>query len=64
MKSNRLAAIDIGTNTIRSIVVEANPGGGFRVLDDEKYWRDLCCQQQAICQCPDDQILLLLGRKV
>ena len=36
MKSKRLAAIDIGTNTIRSIVVEAHPGGGFRVLDDEK----------------------------
>lgn len=36
MKSQRLAAIDIGTNTIRSIVVEAHPGGGFRVLDDEK----------------------------
>lgn len=36
MKNKRLAAIDIGTNTIRSIVVEANPGGGFRVLDDEK----------------------------
>ena len=32
----RLAAIDIGTNSIRSIVVEANPDGTFRVLDDEK----------------------------
>ena len=36
MKSNRLAAIDIGTNSIRSIVVEADPSGTFRVLDDEK----------------------------
>jgi exopolyphosphatase/guanosine-5'-triphosphate,3'-diphosphate pyrophosphatase len=33
---NRLAAIDIGTNSIRSIVVEADSSGKFRVLDDEK----------------------------
>lgn len=32
----RLAAIDIGTNSIRCIVVEADPQGDFRVLDDEK----------------------------
>lgn len=32
----RLAAIDVGTNSIRCIVVEAGPGGDFRVLDDEK----------------------------
>jgi exopolyphosphatase/guanosine-5'-triphosphate,3'-diphosphate pyrophosphatase len=32
----RLAAIDIGTNSIRCINVEADPLGGFRVLDDEK----------------------------
>ena len=32
----RLAAIDIGTNSIRSIVVEVDPQGNFRVLDDEK----------------------------
>jgi exopolyphosphatase/guanosine-5'-triphosphate,3'-diphosphate pyrophosphatase len=36
VKNQRLAAIDIGTNSIRSIVVEANPDGGFRILDDEK----------------------------
>lgn len=36
MSSKRLAAIDIGTNSIRSIVVEADLNGGFRVLDDEK----------------------------
>ncbi|MDZ4185176.1 MAG: Ppx/GppA phosphatase family protein [Desulfuromonadales bacterium] len=36
MKSKRLAAIDIGTNSIRSIVVEADGGGSFRILDDEK----------------------------
>ncbi len=32
----RLAAIDIGTNSIRCIVVETDDQGGFRVLDDEK----------------------------
>lgn len=36
MTINRLAAIDIGTNSIRSIVVEAENSGKFRVLDDEK----------------------------
>jgi len=33
---DRLAAIDIGTNSIRCIVVEADKAGKFRVLDDEK----------------------------
>lgn len=32
----RLAAIDIGTNSIRCIVVEADNQGNFRILDDEK----------------------------
>ncbi|MRR59077.1 MAG: Ppx/GppA family phosphatase [Deltaproteobacteria bacterium] len=32
----RLAAIDIGTNSIRCIVVEVVDGDKFRVLDDEK----------------------------
>lgn len=36
MNINRLAAIDIGTNSIRSIVVEVKPNGDFRILDDEK----------------------------
>ncbi|NVN99670.1 MAG: Ppx/GppA family phosphatase [Geobacteraceae bacterium] len=36
MKHPRLAAIDIGTNSIRSIVVEVERSGKFRVLDDEK----------------------------
>lgn len=36
MTRNRLAAIDIGTNSIRCIVVEVPGGGTFRVLDDEK----------------------------
>jgi len=34
--NTRLAAIDIGTNSIRCIVVEADAQGNFRVLDDEK----------------------------
>lgn len=33
--AGRLAAIDVGTNTIRCIVAEA-AGGDFRVLDDER----------------------------
>ena len=36
VKSNRLAAIDIGTNSIRCIVVEVAPNGKFKILDDEK----------------------------
>ncbi|GFE57921.1 Ppx/GppA phosphatase family protein [Geobacter sp. AOG1] len=36
MRGNRLAAIDIGTNSIRSIVVEVGTTGTFRILDDEK----------------------------
>ncbi len=34
--NTRLSAIDIGTNSIRCIIVEADPQGSFRVLDDEK----------------------------
>jgi exopolyphosphatase / guanosine-5'-triphosphate,3'-diphosphate pyrophosphatase len=36
MKRPRLAAIDIGTNSIRCIVVEMDKQGTCRVLDDEK----------------------------
>jgi exopolyphosphatase/guanosine-5'-triphosphate,3'-diphosphate pyrophosphatase len=36
MKSRRFAAIDIGTNSIRSIIVEVTGKNNFRVLDDEK----------------------------
>jgi exopolyphosphatase/guanosine-5'-triphosphate,3'-diphosphate pyrophosphatase len=35
-KNKRLAAIDIGSNSIRCIVVEVRDDGKFRVLDDEK----------------------------
>lgn len=33
---HRLAAIDVGTNSIRLIVVEASPDGSYRLIDDEK----------------------------
>ncbi|QWV99439.1 Ppx/GppA family phosphatase [Geomonas nitrogeniifigens] len=36
MKQNRLAAIDIGTNSIRSIIVETAESGKYKILDDEK----------------------------
>jgi exopolyphosphatase/guanosine-5'-triphosphate,3'-diphosphate pyrophosphatase len=36
VKRNRLAAIDLGTNSVRCIVVEVDKLGKFRVLDDEK----------------------------
>ena len=36
MKINRLAAIDLGSNSVRCIVVEVDRPGKFRVLDDEK----------------------------
>lgn len=32
----RLAAIDVGTNSLRLIVVEAMPDGSYRLIDDEK----------------------------
>ena len=36
MNTQRLAAMDIGTNSIRCIVVEVDHKGGYKVLDDEK----------------------------
>ncbi|UFS70519.1 Ppx/GppA family phosphatase [Geomonas sp. RF6] len=35
-KTRRIAAIDIGTNSIRSIVVQVAPEGTYRILDDER----------------------------
>ncbi len=35
-KLRRLAAIDVGTNSIRLVVAEAERTGSYRVLDDEK----------------------------
>lgn len=34
--SRRLAAIDIGSNSIRLMIAEATPDGNYRILDDEK----------------------------
>lgn len=36
MRGKRLAAIDIGTNSMRCIVVEVCDQAGYRILDDEK----------------------------
>lgn len=36
MKKPRIAAIDIGTNSIRCIIAEVAKEGKFRILDDEK----------------------------
>ena len=36
MTQNRLAAIDIGTNSIRSIVIQFDAAGEYKILDDEK----------------------------
>lgn len=36
MEAKRLAAIDIGTNSVRSLIVEVDDTRNFRVLDDEK----------------------------
>jgi exopolyphosphatase/guanosine-5'-triphosphate,3'-diphosphate pyrophosphatase len=36
MKKSRIAAIDIGTNSIRCIIAEASTNGKFKILDDEK----------------------------
>lgn len=35
-QADRLAAIDVGTNSLRLIVVEVVGDGGYRILDDEK----------------------------
>jgi exopolyphosphatase / guanosine-5'-triphosphate,3'-diphosphate pyrophosphatase len=36
MKKSRIAAIDIGSNSIRCIIAEASDDGKFKILDDEK----------------------------
>ena len=36
MKKPRIAAIDIGSNSIRCIIAEASNDGKFRIMDDEK----------------------------
>lgn len=35
-RPRRLAAIDVGTNSLRLIVVEAHPDGSYKLIDDEK----------------------------
>src|SRR3989442_11704013 len=36
MRRTLLGVVDIGSNTIRSLIVEAHPDGAFRTLDDER----------------------------
>ena len=36
MRNSLFGVIDIGSNTIRSLIVETLPGGTYRVLDDER----------------------------
>jgi exopolyphosphatase/guanosine-5'-triphosphate,3'-diphosphate pyrophosphatase len=36
MRRNSLGVIDIGSNTIRSLIVDVLPGGSYRVRDDER----------------------------
>lgn len=36
LQPERIAAIDVGTNSLRLIIAEVTPGGAYRVLDDEK----------------------------
>ncbi|HEY3309676.1 MAG TPA: Ppx/GppA phosphatase family protein [Desulfuromonadaceae bacterium] len=36
MQKSRIAAIDIGTNSIRCIIAEASKDGKFKIMDDEK----------------------------
>lgn len=36
MKKTRIAAIDIGTNSIRCIIAEASRDGKYKIIDDEK----------------------------
>ena len=35
----RIAAIDVGSNSIRLVVAEVLPSGGYRVLDEEQIGR-------------------------
>ena len=49
----RLAAIDVGTNTIRLVVVEVAADRSYRILDDEKIvarlGRGLTRQARLLC---------------
>jgi exopolyphosphatase / guanosine-5'-triphosphate,3'-diphosphate pyrophosphatase len=61
----RLAAIDVGSNSIRLIVTEARPDGSYRLLDDEKEVGRLgrgMAQSGRLSQKAMDSATLAIGR--
>ena len=61
----RLAAVDIGTNSIRLVIAEVQPDGSYRVLDEDREMSRLGRGLYAagrIAEAPFDQSLAALGR--
>src|SRR5206468_2871028 len=65
LPTKRLAAIDIGSNSIRLMVAEATADGNYRILDDEKETTRLAqglAQKGALSEEAVTQSLQALGR--
>ncbi len=63
--SPRLAAVDIGTNSIRLVIAEVQPDGSYRVLDEDREMSRLGRGLYAagrIAEAPFEQSLAALGR--
>lgn len=61
----RLAAVDIGTNSIRLVIAEVQPDGSYRVLDEDREMSRLGRGLYAagrIAEAPFEQSLAALGR--
>ena len=61
----RLAAVDIGTNSIRLVIAEVQPDGSYRVLDEDREMSRLGRGLYAggrITEAPFEQSLAALGR--
>ena len=61
----RLAAVDIGTNSIRLVIAEVQPDGSYRVLDEDREMSRLgrgLYTAGRIAEAPFDQSLAALGR--
>src|SRR5204863_7554937 len=61
----RLAAIDIGTNSIRLVVAEVQPDGTYRVLDEDREMTRLgrgLYREGRLGDAPMQQSLQALGR--